>query len=47
MPWGISALVQGISRDLFQADADVFYDQFAAYDQSDPNEGYTPAAASG
>lgn len=45
MPWGISALVQGISRDLFQADADVFYDQFAAYDQSDPNEGYTPAAA--
>ena len=45
MPWGVSALVGGISRDIFGADADVFYEQFAAYDESDPNEGYEPAAA--
>jgi cation diffusion facilitator CzcD-associated flavoprotein CzcO len=45
MPWGISALVQGISRDLFQADADTFCEQFAAYDESDPNEGYKAAAS--
>jgi FAD-dependent urate hydroxylase len=43
MPWGVSALVRGISRDLFDADADIFYEQFAAYDESDPNEGYKSA----
>ena len=32
-------------RDLFQADADTFYEQFAAYDESDPNEGYKAAAS--
>jgi len=45
MPWGVAALVAGISRDLFCADADAFYEDFAGYDESDANETYRTATA--
>jgi cation diffusion facilitator CzcD-associated flavoprotein CzcO len=45
MPWGVAAVVAGISRDLFCADADVFYREFAGYEEPDANETYRRAEA--
>lgn len=44
MPWGARAVVAGISRDLFCADADAFYREFAGYEESDANEAYATLA---
>jgi cation diffusion facilitator CzcD-associated flavoprotein CzcO len=44
MPWGVAALVTGISRDLFCADADAFYEDFAGYEEADANEAYKKQA---
>jgi cation diffusion facilitator CzcD-associated flavoprotein CzcO len=45
LPWGVRAVVAGISRDLFCADADSFYGEFAGYEESDRNEAYVASAA--
>jgi cation diffusion facilitator CzcD-associated flavoprotein CzcO len=43
LPWGVAAVVAGISRDLFCADADACYEEFAGYDETDANEAYRVA----
>jgi cation diffusion facilitator CzcD-associated flavoprotein CzcO len=38
LPWGVAAVVAGISRDLFCADADIFCQEFMGYEEADANE---------
>jgi cation diffusion facilitator CzcD-associated flavoprotein CzcO len=45
LPWGVDAIALAISRDLFRADADSFYEEFTGYNESDKNEAYNKVAA--
>jgi len=44
LPWGVDAIALAISRDLFKAEADVLYEEFAGYNEPDANEAYEKLA---
>lgn len=47
LPWGVDAIALAISRDLFTADADSFYQEFRGYKEPDANEAYEKKTAHG
>ena len=46
LPFGIPRLIAGLSRDLFQAELDNLYAEFACYDQPDAWEAIRAEASS-
>ena len=47
LPWGVDAIALAISRDLFRAEADALYEEFAGYNEPDANEAYEKLAGRG
>jgi hypothetical protein len=47
MPFGIPRLIAGISRDLFRAELDGLFIEFASYDEPDAWEAVRAAGSGG